>query len=344
MPNNREDRMETLKNNRIETGKYFSFKLPEGLKAGSQISIIVNEDGVITIPEVMKNVDNLKTEMSNTLKEDKAKTILDNYNKICSEITNGYVKNSKLHRRWVMAQMFRMLNFKSWNGGIGYDTYMKERLDYTYQFEMVLNELWVLNKLRREDFEEYEKRGKFFTTSVILELCNDYSKKLNKEIRKAKIKKCRGESYKTIPTNNDIFINEIEGKVINPITREIDLIKNDFIKGDYTNAYRDLNYFVNRYVKKYKLQFNTSKCKAWKDAYKGAGAYYTLMNMVKFHDCFIEDEYGSKLYGMSAVRYIDNKANEYIEEKWRLFYFMKKVIEDNNFNFESRMKEIYKDK
>ncbi len=341
MLNNRENRMEILKNNGIETGKYFSFKLPEGLKAGSQISIIVNEDGVVAIPEVMQNTDNLKTEMSNVIKEDKVKTTLDNYNKICSEITNGYVRNSKLHRRWVMAQMFRMLNYKSWNGKTGYDVYMKERLDYTYQFEMVLNELWTLNKLKKEDFAEYEKRSRFFTTSVIMELCNDYSDKLNKEINKAKLKRCRSELYKTLPNNKDVFINEIEGKVTNPITHEIDLIKNDFIKEDYTNAYRDLNYFVNRYVKKYKLQFNTPKCKTWKDAYKGAGAYYTLMNMVKFHDCFIEDEYGSKLYGMSAVRYIDNKANEYREEKWRLFYFMKKVIEDNKFDFKARMEEIY---
>jgi hypothetical protein len=37
---------------------------------------------------------------------------------------------------------------------------------------------------------------------------------------------------------------------------------------------------------------------------------------------------------------LKRKLNEYRGEGWRMFAFMKKVIEDNNFNFDRRMEEI----
>ena len=47
-----------------------------------------------------------------------------------------------------------------------------------------------------------------------------------------------------------------------------------------------------------KLPKDTPKCAAWKDAYKGAGSYYTLLNLVRFHGCGIyADEYAFTLKG-----------------------------------------------
>lgn len=87
-----------------------------------------------------------------------------------------------------------------------------------------------------------------------------------------------------------------------------------------------------------KLPFETPKCKEWKNAYKGAGSYYTLMNMVKFHNCK-----ANGMYGLDGVYFIEMLTDQYgeAEEYYKLFAFLKKTIEDNHFDFGLRMKEIY---
>ena len=64
------NRMEILKKNGVDTGRYFTLVLNETLPAGTKINISIDE-----MNEVAKQI-----------------------------IEDGYVKNTKLHRRWVAAQ------------------------------------------------------------------------------------------------------------------------------------------------------------------------------------------------------------------------------------------------
>ena len=94
-----------------------------------------------------------------------------------------------------------------------------------------------------------------------------------------------------------------------------------------------------------KLPYNTPKSKAWIDVYKGAGAYYTLKNLVMFHDCgIITEPYSVVVRKIDAVNYLDKKLDEYKGEYYRMFALMKKVIKDNGFDFNKRMEEIYSEK
>ena len=118
---------------------------------------------------------------------------------------------------------------------------------------------------------------------------------------------------------------------------------------NYTQMYNALARFM-----KYdfiKLPYYTPKSKVWIDAYKGEGAYYTLKNLVMFHGCVVNvyarNAYGYSRYkvgtlaGVDAVNHIRAKVDEYKGEGWRMFALMKQVIEDNNFDFNKRMAEIY---
>jgi hypothetical protein len=89
-----------------------------------------------------------------------------------------------------------------------------------------------------------------------------------------------------------------------------------------------------------RLPFDTPKSKAWIDAYKGEGAYYTLKNLIMFHDCVIEYN-RETLTQRESIDEIYRKLDEYQGEGWRMFALMKKVIEDNDFDFNDRMEEIY---
>ena len=91
----------------------------------------------------------------------------------------------------------------------------------------------------------------------------------------------------------------------------------------------------------FRIKYNTPKSKAWIDAYKGEGAFYTLKNLVMFHGCGIKVDKFDIRYGAAAVDVLNKRLNEYKGEGWRMFALMKKVIEDNNFDFGERMAEIY---
>jgi hypothetical protein len=47
------------------------------------------------------------------------------------------------------------------------------------------------------------------------------------------------------------------------------------------------------------------------------------------------------VYGIEAVKVLNERLYEYRGEGWRMFALMKKVIADNNFDFGKRMSEIY---
>jgi hypothetical protein len=305
---NKNERMEKLNQAGINTGKYFSIDLPNGLKPGAKISLVINENGE---PVLMKE-DNIVNQI----------------------ISDGYVRNTKLHRRFVMAQMFQMLNYKSYYGQEpGYNTCLRERYAYDYTLTMMLEEVRVLSKLEARDKESFEERSHFFTKAAIIAVLEDYVEKVKEHVDNLPNHKCKGVPYKKINGVN-IFNEDILKRVYKPIVHDICRIK---FANSYSEIYKILNKMMRNRVK---LPWNTPKSRAWIDAYKGEGAYYTLKNLVMFHGCGIES--GDSFYmGTDAMNILKCKLDEYKGEGWRMFALMKKVIADNNFDFAQRMREIY---
>ena len=318
---NRNERIEKLNGMGIDTSKYFNVSLPEGLKPGATISLVISEDGKPMI--INDNNDTIRNQI----------------------IADGYVRNTKLHRRFVMAQMFHMLNYVSWNGKeSGYNACLRNYFDYKYTFDMMVEEVRVLSKLEDRDHESFMERSHFFTKTVVVEVLHDYVEKLKKYVDTIPDKNCKGIPYKRIK-GKDIFVADLEKKLYRPIRERIQRVQR---ANSYGQMYKELNTFMGFFY--IKLPYNTPKSKAWIDAYKGEGAYYTIKNLVMFHNCIIyTGKYGvfdyvkeSKLSGADAVQYLNNKLNDYSGEGWRMFALMKKVIDDNCFDFNKRMEELGK--
>lgn len=334
MAKTRENRMEALKAANIETGKYFSVTLPEGLKPGSTINVTISEDGTPVVIDPAEK----KTELT---PEEQAFV-----NQIYDD---GYVRNTRLHRRWVMAQMFRMLNYKSpVTGKSGYDAYLNERYGYQYQFDMMLQEVKVLTKLYKKDWVAYGERSRFFTLDVIVATCEDYIKKLHKYVDELKVHKCKGVPYKKVFGEN-VFVEDLQKKVFWPQENNLKSLKDvichirkKYITYSEGSLYWTLRTFC---AHMYKLPDNTPKCKKWKDAFKGEGSYYTLMNLIKFHGCRVMNRKTmEKMDVVKSISTVDVLATSYNGEYYRLFAFLKQVIEDNNFDFSKRMQELYPEK
>ena len=301
---NKNERMDKLNANGVNTSKYFTIDLDNGGK----VHIIIDEHGnPVKVDDVIAN----------------------------QIIEDGYVRNTKLHRRFVMAQMFQGLNYKSYDGRkTGYNEWLK-RHDFKYTFNMMLEEIRVLSKLEARDVETFVERSHFFTKEVIAKTMADYVVELTRYINNLPSKNCKGVPYKRIKGNN-IFVVDIDKKVYSPLRHCVDRIK---YASSYAEIYRIVIFFMRNMIS---VSYDTPKSKAWIDAYKGEGAFYTLKNLVMFHGCGIEVN-GHMVYGAPAVSVLNKKLNEYKGEGWRMFALMKKVIADNKFDFKKRMSEIYND-
>lgn len=327
MKNSRENRMEALKAANIETGKYFSVTLPEGLKPGSTINVTISEDGspVIVSPEKKRNSE--EESFLSQIYED------------------GYVRNTRLHRRWVMAQMFRMLNYKSYyTGKSGYDAYLNDHYGYQYQFEMMLEEIRVLAELQDRDIKAFAERSRFFIPDVVSATCNDYINKLEIYVNKLPVHKCKGVPYKKVFGRN-IFVEDLNKYVYYPqksnfadVKRVVINIRNHSMTFSYKDLYRVLRKFC---ANMYRLPNETPKCKEWKDAFKGEGSYYTLMNLIKFHGCRVPGVKGNMMSLKDSLADVESAVDCYRGVYYRLFAYMKCIIESNNFDFNKRMKELY---
>ena len=300
---NKNERMEKLNAMGINTGKYFTVALDNG----TQVHLIIDENGN------PKKVDDV----------------------ICNQIIeDGYVRNTKLHRRFVMAQMFQALNYVSWDRNRkGYNEWLKN-FDIKYQFEMMLEEIRVLGKLEERDAETFLERSNFFTREVVVETMMDYIEKLKAHIDSNKTYKCKGVPYKKVKGKN-IFVEDLNKKVYAPMVSDVLSVK---MARNYNGIYKALRNFMNKMIT---IPYATTKCKEWIDAYKGEGAFYTLKNLVMFHNCGIMKSDGTMVYGIEAVNVLNERLYEYKGEGWRMFALMKKVIADNNFDFHKRMSEIY---
>lgn len=323
MMNKRDLRMETLNKAGIDTSKFFDVKLP----SGDTIKMTMNDQG---IPVVVS--------------DDILKQIYD----------DGFIDNGHLFRRWITAQTFSALNYKSWRTrDTGYDAYVRECYPYEYQFKMTIEEFRVLNKLEKKDPEAFEERRHFFTGRVGIALAEDYLAKLKEYIDKLPVRHCKRVPYKRIK-GVDIFVEDLEKKVYMPVKLKIHRMK---YADNYYEYWKDLKKFYEEMP--VKLPGDTAKCKMWIDAFKGAAGYYSLQNLIRFSGCniyYTVNKWGSPVNnnvyygettttvyhaGVEADNFIKSKLDEYAGDGYKFMAMLKKCIKDNDFDFYKKMKEIY---
>lgn len=96
-------------------------------------------------------------------------------------VEGGYVSNWKLFRRWVMSQMFHMLQDMDKNGRTFNE--VLQHNGYEYQWRMLENELYAQMKMAAHgDYENVGARNRWFGGFVASDMAYDYIKKLRKYV------------------------------------------------------------------------------------------------------------------------------------------------------------------
>ena len=306
---------------------------------GTKVEIIIGADGK---PQIV-------TALGDKVEVDAEDSVL---NEI---IKNGYVRNTKLHRRWITAQMFRMLNYKRSeyviNGktcyylpygvtagsfGVrevvraqGYTDYLNERIGYEYTFDMMLEEIRVLSKLQVADPATFEERAHFFNQEVVIQVCEDFLEEFKKDVSKRKVKHCKKVPYVSVGGKN-VFVEDLDKKVFTPIKKDINRM---YRARNYGELYYLLRNFIQTHVQAARLSWKTKKSASWVDAYKGNGAFYTLRNLVLFHDCELPVyETGDILVGVAANKYLIELLDTYADCGYKFLALLRATVKHNNFD------------
>ena len=303
--NNISARIETLKNAGINTDGLFKITAN-----GVEVTIKVGAGGTPVV------VDDLEEQI----------------------ISDGYVKNTKLHRRWIMGQMFWMLGSR--------DSYMGTLTKFgcDYAWRMLCDELKTIAHLQKADQQCFEDRVRWFNIDVVIRMMEEYLAQLRYTIEhKLPTKRCKRVPYKKISAIGNVFVSDLDKRLYSPIMNLIHRWKKAAASGhvDYAMLHSDVENFVrcarntkgNLYCKA--VQRGERQCEAWRQAYAGTGAFYTLDNMIKFHGCHIWTDNGECLDMYASLDYVRDAAREYAAkgEGWRMLAMLRKCIADNNFKY-----------
>lgn len=254
-------------------------------------------------------------------------------------IAQGTVPNRRLFRRFVMAQMFHMLSYTdygSWEP-VGV-TEMIHRLGYEYQWKMLIDELHAQMKMERYDPENFADRNRWFNVKVVTAIAKDYIGQLEKYVKDLPVKKCKGIPYKRLG-GRDIFVQDLNAKLYSPLRIAVRYIETAKNATQLYNAAKKFN------DQRFKMKHETPQSKAWVDAYKGAGAFFTMQNLIRFHGCTAIDDMGRRLDKFQSLAFLSAKAEAYKDgDGWRLLAALKKMLDDNGIDIKMKMAQWRKKK
>lgn len=246
---------------------------------------------------------------------------------------DGYIENNHLYRRWVMAQMLR--HFRNEKDPAAFDHYFISGKPYKYAWETTLNEMKVMKHLHGE---ELIKRERFFNLDVVKEMANEYYEQVKRCIaklpRKRKVKNREVVYYSKIPYGKEIKRYPRDKEFWTSITEAVNKI-------NAANTYWQMQKAVEFFMATCPMHLKMPKPDAWKNAFKGAGAYYTMDNMIKFHNChwMLKSHY-LMLPQSASLAKLEKAVEETKGEYYRLYAMMCDFVAYNHFDFDQRMKEI----
>lgn len=233
----------------------------------------------------------------------------------------GFVPDRRLFRRWVLAQTFYMLRHD-------YTRQMHNK-GYEYTWKMVEEELRVQSKLYGHDNENFAMRNHFFNKQVVVAMAHEYMDELHKYIDGLKTRKCKGNPYKRFQ-GNDVFVDDLQKKVYLPIEWKIRCIESAKTPRALYEAVSDFN------ANRVRLHWETRQSGAWVDAYKGAGAYYSMQNLIRFHGMKLRNDNGCiMLKGEKAIDYLNSLTE--VKEGWELLGILKEALDYNHIDIDKKM-------
>lgn len=246
----------------------------------------------------------------------------------------GTVPNKHLFRRWVMSQVFHMMTELNWSTKkpIGFHQAIVQK-GFRYAWKMVVEEVRVQPILATKDPENFAQRNMWFNKEVVTEMCLDYLDALEHHMDGLTRKRCKGVSYVRLSGKN-IFVSDLQKKVFKPLVKLMSEIRG-------ADSPCELYYATKAFQE---LAFNTWtwQCpvsKRFVDAYKGAGSYFTMRNLILFHGCSFREK-GRFTSQKKSIQILEEKAAGHAYwGGYCMFGILKQLLEENHIDIQAKMAE-----
>ena len=239
-----------------------------------------------------------------------------NIQKIINAIENsGYLNVNGVVRRWIPSQCLNMIFSEE-----GFHQQLKNR-KYNYSWKVLIDELKIQRKLYlKQDFSELSDRQRWYDAELAYKMAEHY-------IQLLKVRQLLYENSKeVIPFQT----------LINILTKASNNIQK---ANNCEELYKTVIEF-NR--KRPKLLFSSKPlqmCPEFINAYKAAGAYYTIKDLIMFENCHFPNATTEE-----SLNILENKVKTYspiYENGYKLLGLLKEFLKINNFNYETTLQKWY---
>lgn len=283
---------------------------------------------------------------------------------------SGTIRGKHLFKQHVMAQMLKYLVVHDKNN---YSELVKDsagNYDLSgYQEHMIARgyeDTWkvLVGMLERQaamfrngDTKCLKEDNMWYNKPLVLTMFDDYVSQLHDIFVNARRRKCRGKEYikfqfaaRLVPgiTHAGVFTKDAH-KIFEALERWRKTIERANTPERLYNAVRDFNNVrPELHLKKGEFAYDKEKkelkfvevkqCKAWQNAYKGYGAYFTMQNMILFHGCYIWD--GETHYTTDgSIEKLNELAQKYKHDGYAMLGALRQFILDNKFDIAAKQAE-----
>lgn len=197
---------------------------------------------------------------------------------------SGYLDVDGIVRRWIPSQCLEMFYAKG-----GFHKALQER-GYDYSWKVLMDEMKKQAKLYvKKDIEGYVERNRWYNRQVAVEMAKDYIDALHAFVGMLKTHSHKGRMYKQLKCS---FMNNGKGVHIDELPMLWKKLEDACNKIGSTKTPATLYDAVARFNNiRIMIKFsprNRQMSGAFINAYKAAGSYYTIKDLIMFEDCLMQ--------------------------------------------------------
>lgn len=232
---------------------------------------------------------------------------------------SGFIDVNGIVRRWIPSQCLNMIYSQK-----GFHESLKLR-GYSYSWEVMMNELEKQAKLYTDkDIESYADRNRWYNSETICKMAWHYITLLEMATKNMKVHLHKGRQYIKLrcDLNNGlgVHIDELPALFIklNQAVAKIKGTKNPKTLYEAAKAFYEMIHKICWEPKDVSPVFI--------NAYKAAGAYYTMKDLIMFEGCKIKvDSDGSTV--IKKYRYRTQAPSKFVEQEESLAELEKKATD-----------------
>ena len=259
----------------------------------------------------------------------------------------GYLDVDGIVRRWIPSQCLQMVYSKA-----GFHEELKSR-GYDYSWKVLVDELKKQRKFyAAKDFDELNDRNRWYNNKVAADMATEYIGALQDYVGQLREHSHKGRMYKNVRC---AWMNKGQGVHLDELPafwnklwaaqRKISSAKTPSTLYDAVARFNNLRQQIKFTPRGEKISTSFT------NAYKAAGCYYTMKDLIMFEGCLMKVNADGDTYSPSyrkpvrnfvekeeSLKALDRTANEVASSVacsgYTMLGLLKDFLDYNNFNFD----------